>query len=192
MKKYFIIGAVVLLGIIGLFLLFSPFKFDKKTNHYLLSHEVLINRPVQKVFDYLGQSKNAANWSVYVDHITPLNAEEYKDGKVGSARRCFKNENEKGIYWDETILSVSPLKERRLSIYNLNGFPITIEHLVTYQHYENLDEHSTRLKFSLQRRQGDMTFFDWIKIKLAGYIVSCIFKKNLAGIKQQLEQQDEY
>ena len=190
MKKYFLIGAFVLLGIIGLLLLFSPFKYDKKTDNYVLSHQVFIHRSVQQVFDYLGNSKNASNWSVYVDHITTLNTNEHQDGTVGSKRRCFKNKNEKGIYWDETILNVIPQKERSLSIYNLNGFSVVTSHLVTYQHYERIDKNNTRLKFSLQRSQEDMTLLEKIKIKLAGYVVSSIFEKNLAGIKQQLEQQD--
>lgn len=189
MKKYVLIGAATLLSIFGLLLLFSPFEYDKQTDNYVLSHEVIIDKSVQEVFDYVGQSKNASKWSVFVNHITPLNTDTYRDGTVGSQRRCFKNKNEKGVFWDETILNVIPLKERSLSIYNLNGFAVTTENLVTYQHYEIVGEQLTKLRFSLVKARREMGMLERTKIILAAYVVSSIFEKNLKGIKKQLEQQ---
>lgn len=49
--------------------------FDYK----LISHTVEINAPADSVFKFLGNSANAHRWSVFVDHISPLNSDVVKD-----------------------------------------------------------------------------------------------------------------
>ena len=188
MKKHTSIVAIILFCLITVLLFLSPFKYNENTNNYELVQEIIIDRPVKQVFDYLGHSKHASEWSVFVDHITPLNPHWHQDGTVGSQRRCFKNKNEKGIFWDETILEVIPLQKRSLSVYNLNGFPISTTDLVTHQQYENIGDNMTKLKFGLIKPNKEVGILEWLKLKMAGYVVSSIFKKNLKGIKRQLER----
>lgn len=45
---------------------------------------------------------------MFVDHISPLNADQVPDGHVGSTRRCFCYANEQGRMWDEMLTEVIP------------------------------------------------------------------------------------
>ena len=75
-------------------------------------------------------------------------------------------------------------RTRTLNIYNLNGFPITTDNLITKQEYQNLGDEGTLLLFGLYKSSSELNAIDWIKIKLAGYVVASIFKDNMKGIKQ--------
>ena len=46
----------------------------------------------------------------------------------------------------------------------------------------------TKLKFGLIKPNKEVGILEWLKLKMAGYVVSSIFKKNLKGIKRQLER----
>ncbi len=185
--RFFYWMCLALALVVSLLLGFSPFKYNAQTESYALETEIVIQKPVKEVFSYLGNSGNAAFWSVFVDHITPLNPQTHQDGTEGSKRRCFRNKNEKGIFWDETVLENITDRTRTLNIYNLNGFPITTDNLITKQEYQNLGDEGTLLLFGLYKSSSELNAIDWIKIKLAGYVVASIFKDNLKGIKHQLE-----
>src|ERR1700752_3362634 len=75
----------------------SPFGQQKGFNYKLILHSIDINAPVDSVYSFLGKSSNARKWSVFVNHISTLNEDKVSDGKVGCMRRCFQNENEKGL-----------------------------------------------------------------------------------------------
>ena len=119
---------------------FSPFGKYDEASYKLLKHSVVINAPVEKVFQYLGNSANATKWSVFVDHITPLNINEVADGKMGSIRRCFVKANETGMIWDEIITEVIPNKKRQLLVYDLVNFKMTADNLATEQLYEKIGD----------------------------------------------------
>lgn len=177
----------ILLFILALCLfLFSPFK--KNGEQYALENTILVNKPVSVVYTYLGNSNNAANWSSYVNHITPLNTDKVNDGDKGSIRRCFKNEDEEGIWWDEEILTDNTNTERELTIYNMHGFAIQTHNLTTKQLYTAISDTATQLTFGLYKNAEEVTISDWFKLRFAGWIISSIFDKNLEGIKSEVEK----
>lgn len=184
-----LIGLLFIIGVIlGLAIYFSPYKKHKNEKGKSIQISVNIKAPVDSVFAYLGNSANAADWSSFVDHITVLNPEQTTDGTVGSFRRCFQNADEKGMTWDEEIVSVKKSKIRKLTIFNLQHFPIKAEHLATEQRYKKLSKNKTQLTFALYFDQKSTPTLDWIKMHLASYKIAQIFEKNLANIKRICEE----
>ncbi len=187
MKKLFkIIG--VLLIIEALFLLFAPYKFHDNLSMRAIAYEIEIDRNKEYIFEYLGNSKNASEWSEFVDHITPLNSTMVPDGDIHSMRRCFKNKNEKGIKWDEEILEVIPNQKRKLSCFNLEGFFMETDNIRTEQLYEEIDPNKTLLTFSVYF-EGQKSIWETLKIRSASWYIKYIFKKNMENIKMYCEKQ---
>jgi hypothetical protein len=180
MKKY-----LIALSIVSLLSLF--FLLNKKT-----SHSVVIHAPLETVWNYASDSTKAEDWSIYFDHISPLAGVE--DGKVGSIRRCFRRKDETGPIWDELVLTVTPLKYRRIKTYNLQNFKnphLKKAEFLVEQFYQKLSEKKTKLTFS--------TYFlgpfhiDVIRALLpAGGETKRIFKANLENIKAAIEMGDDY
>lgn len=168
--------------------IFSPYKKHEGMEYSSIREEIVVQAPVDTVFAYIGNSENAATWSVFVDHITPINTDKFPDGKVGCIRRCYTRADEKGATWDEEIQIVEKNKRRRLSIFNLQGFTVKADHLLTEQHYAVLDNKRTRLTFTLFFNQGKKTLWDEFKLKLAAWKASGIFRQNLANIKKDIEK----
>mgnify|MGYP000144421480 CR=1 FL=1 len=185
--KYIGITLFVILPILLAWaVLASPFKSHEGFDYLLIKQTIVIDAPVEKVFNYLGNSDNAQDWSVFVDHITCLNGDEVSDGKVGSERRCFVSEDEKGTQWDERITEVVPSKKRQLTIYNLEGFPITAQNLATEQIYEPF-ENKCKLSFTVFYKGAEPTWGEYFKTTLAAYRIKSIFKKNMYNIKKIVE-----
>ncbi|MGV3632141.1 MAG: SRPBCC family protein [Bacteroidota bacterium] len=183
--KYFL---VLLLLAFVCALLFSPYQKHDGMEYSAIQEEIVINAPVDTVFSYIGNSDNAATWSVYVDHITPVNPDKFPDGKAGCVRRCFTRADEKGTTWDEKIQLVEKNKRRRLSIFNMQDFTVAADHLLTEQHYAVLGEKQTKLTFTLFFEQGKGSFWDELKLKLAAWKAADIFRQNLANIKKDIEK----
>ncbi len=193
MKKIIISTLALLFLIMGVWFFTSPFQYNKTTGLYQLENEITINQSVEKVFSYLGNSANASKWSSYVSHINALNENEVSDGALGSTRRCFKNKNGEGIFWDEEIVNVKVNELRELTVYNLNGFLIEADHLFTRQKYASISEGQTNLVFGLYKPQASHNrFIDWLKLKISGHYVAYIFHKNLNNIKKEVESLDEF
>jgi len=169
---------------------FSPFGKSDEAPYQLLKHSVVINAPVEKVFQYLGNSEHAAQWSVFVDHIIPLNTNEVADGKVGSIRRCFQQANETGMVWDEIISEVIPNKKRQLLIYNLKNFKMTADNLATEQQYEKIGEKKCRLSFTLFFKDVKPNLVDTLEMYLGAYQIKSIFAQNMVNIKRLIEQKN--
>ena len=76
-----VLGTLVVLFIICFaFVFFSPYKtYDSEIKE--IRNEILICKPIEEVFTYLGNSKNASKWSVFVKDIIPLNADTCLDGR---------------------------------------------------------------------------------------------------------------
>ncbi len=192
LKLFFkIIFGITLLIVVSLFFLimFSSFRNNQEVGYKCIALSIEIKQPVEKVFAYLGNSKNASNWSIYVDHITALNTDKIPDGAIGSTRRCFKEKNEQGIIWDEDIVEVIPNKKRRLSIYNAKGFPIMTEGILTEQIYMSLNDSTTHLTFTVFNKNPNLDFISTLKTHIASYSISDIFVKNLKNIKKCLENE---
>jgi hypothetical protein len=176
---------------IAALIFFSPYGVSENFPYKLVAHTVMIKAPAQKVFNYLGHSANAANWSVFVDHIIPLNPQQVPDGAPGSRRRCFKNSNEEGLKWDELITVVEPARRRQLTIYNMVNFPLQAEGLATEQLYRPVSPGETQLTFTLFYQKEKVSLMDKLKLYYAAYRVKSIYKHNMNNIKTALEAAPE-
>lgn len=178
----------VLLLLFGVVFIFTPYRkhSDIYDGSRFISNEILINAPAGKVYQYLGDSDNASTWSVFVDHIIPLNADSIPDGQVGSRRRCYKNADQKGLQWDETILINETNKRRRISCYNLKGFPMVADNIATEQIYTPTGDDRTNLEFTVfyLREPDQWTFFKTI---IGGWYIKYIFYRNMENIKKEVE-----
>ncbi|MDQ3109433.1 MAG: hypothetical protein M3R17_06020 [Bacteroidota bacterium] len=184
------IGIILALSItVCLAIVYSPYGKHRGYDYKLIETYVDIDVPADSVFKYLGNSDNAQDWSVYVDHITPLNNDSFPDGAVGARRRCFRNPDEKGIWWDELITSVEPGKLRQLTIYNMHEFPMSAKGLATEQFYESYDGgNKCRLIFRVFFLHHDPGLWDELKTYLGAYTISNVFNENLANIKHLTEK----
>ncbi|MBI4345991.1 MAG: SRPBCC family protein [Elusimicrobia bacterium] len=112
------------------------------------SNSVEIDAPVELVWAYVGDSRNAAEWSVYFDHITPLPGEP--DGRAGSRRRCYRRADETGIAWDERVERVEEFRLREIHTFAVRGFRDPLLNEAEYrvlQRFEPLPGGRTRLSF---------------------------------------------
>lgn len=183
-----IIGVLIVLVLTGAVLLAaSPYRANPYYPVKAVTVQTVIDRPVDSVFAFLGNSGNARRWSVYVDHINTLNGSAVPDGQPGSERRCFRYADEKGLQWDERIVVVRPGLQRRLSIYHMVDFPLAADSLVTDQLYEAVGPDKTRLTFTLLFQPEAQSSADAVKMRLAAHYVKRIYTQNLANIKSIVE-----
>lgn len=189
MKQSVVLICLFLGAVVTLLWTSSTFNTQTDPQQQMISESIHISAPLADVFRYLGNSDHAKDWSVYVDHISVLNPDVVSDGLPGSIRRCYVNSDETGIQWDEEILRVLPDSLRTLSVYNLKGFNLTAEGLVTDQTYQQLSDGSTMLSFRLHYGEHAPTLFELIKTHLASSKISRIFKQNLQNIKILMEEQ---
>lgn len=188
----FAIAGGLLTTLIVAFISLSPFGYHKGFDYPLIIQTIVIDAEPETVFKYLGNSSNAAEWSVFVDHISPLNAEKVQDGEIGSERRCFGSADETGIIWDERITRVEPGAHRQLEIYNLQGFELKADHLVTDQLYRRTNGLQTSLSFTLHYGDHDPSLWTTLKTYVAAYKISSIFADNLINIKKEIEADQEH
>ncbi len=182
-----VIAILLLWMLLAAVLLLSPYRHSSGFPVKLLACSVEIAAPPDSVFRFLGNSGNARRWSVFVDHIAPLNADSVPDGSPGSRRRCFCKRDETGRRWDESILEVDPGKRRRLSIYNLVGFAAASDHLATDQIYASLPGGKCKLTFTVFFNQAQSTWREDFEMYFAAYPIKNIFARNLANIKRLVE-----
>lgn len=155
-----------------------------------VSKSVEINAPVEKTWAYASDSLQAVNWSIYFNHISPLEGPS-PDGQIGSLRRCFRNKDESGYAWDEVIINVEPQKLRQIVTYNFINYPFNFAHENEYvfvrQLYESLGPDKSKLTFQTIPRNESNPFFRfifWISRGKTGEI----FLKNLENIKAAIEE----
>lgn len=144
---FIILGACLVM--FSTLIFFSPNAKLEGADHRQVAHSIIIDVNANRVFNYLGKSENASKWSVFVDHITHLNALEVRDGDPGFKRRCYCEADETGRQWDELITEVIPAKKRQLLIYNLVDFPVRAENLAMEQIYEPLGVNRCRVTFTV-------------------------------------------
>lgn len=187
LKKFsLIIGLILIFLIVGM-VVFSPYGAQKEFSYKLVKHSIEINAPVDSIFNFLGNSTNAKKWSVYVDHIIPLNTDSFPDGTPGSRRRCFCEKDETGIQWDELITEKIPNKKRQLVLYNLQGFPLTAQHLATEQLYEKAGDNKCSLTFTLFFKDVKPGPWESLKTYFAAYRIKDIYTANMNNIKRIIE-----
>lgn len=181
------IGGGLLVTIIVAFISFSPYGYHKGFDYPLIIQTIVIDAEPETVFEYLGNSNHAAEWSVFVDHISPTNAATIPDGEIGSERRCFGSADETGIIWDERITKVEPGVHRQLEIYDIQGLPLKADHLLTDQLYRRHNGLQTSLSLTLHYGDDTPSLWTTLKTYLAAYKISSIFADNLINIKKQIE-----
>jgi hypothetical protein len=154
-----------------------------------LSESIVIEAPVDAVWSYVSASENAAEWSVYFHHISPLPG-GVRDGEVGSIRRCFRSAAEmEDIWWDELVLEVRPQRYRRILSFNAHGLnpPIlNTGEFYVHQKYEYLDSARTRLTFSAEqiRPSDPLLKARFYSARRAG---KTMFRLNLENIRSAVE-----
>lgn len=185
-KLAYMAPLAVLAFAIGL-IIYSPYQRHPGFDYRLMLHTVDIAAPPDSVFRYLGNPANAESWSVFVDHITPLNADSIPDGNPGSRRRNFCRKDETGKRWDETITEVIPGKKRRLAMHDFVGFSASSDSLATEQLYEPLPDGGCRLTFTLFLT-GRPKWGESLQMFFAAYSIKNIFSRDLANIKRIIEK----
>jgi len=145
----------------------------------IVRESILIDAPKSQIFQYLGNSNNSQEWSSYVDTIYTLNPTRFKDGQVGSIRRCLVNKKQ----WDEKILEVIPNEKRLLYCYNFKNFKLNPPLLYTEQLYESIGD-KTLLTFTILTETHEYTFLKKIKLYFGVFQSKRTFKKNLKNIKK--------
>lgn len=186
--KKIILGVLVLLAMaLAAMVAFSPYKKHEGMEGRSIRCKVEINAPVEVVFAYLGNSDNARTWSVFVDHIVPLNADSIADGLPGSRRRAYCTEDEQGRRWDELITIVEPNQRRQLVVYDFVDFPVTAEGLATEQLYKVLSPEKTEVTFTVFYKDHEPTWMERLKTHFASYTIESIFEQNLDNIRKDIE-----
>jgi hypothetical protein len=184
--KYLSYSTGTILLIVVITILFSPYGRKDRESQKIIKESIIINATSEEVYNYLGNSDNAEDWSVYVDHITSINSETHKDGEIGSVRRCFKSKDETGTCWDEEILITEKNKRRRLSIFNMHEFGVATDILVTEQLYLQKGD-KCEVFLTLFYLPGKANWYDELKLYFSAYKVTDLFKGNLKGIKAMIE-----
>jgi len=182
MKRISFWSAIVILLLFVGAIYWSPYGIKSQLKKRAIISSIVIEAPVHKVYDYLGDSYNASDWSVFVDSILPLNSISHDDGSLGSQRRCFAGDQT--LQWDEEIVSLEKYKVRELSVFNIIGFLVKAENLRTEQIYEEINEGQTKLSLTLYYKVEMDDLLSELKMYLAAYEVSKIFRLNLKNIKR--------
>jgi hypothetical protein len=162
----------------------------------MTTYSIEINAPVNEVWDLLSDNRNAQGWSVIFDHITPMASSPVPEGQIGALRRCYRNADNIGFFWDERTLSTEPYKYRSLRTYNISNTSWEFferYQFTAHQIYQDLGNNMTRLTFG-----GDLD--DYTKYSISElfvfwatqYEVERVFKLNLENIKAMLEQKQDY
>jgi hypothetical protein len=165
----------------------APFRKSKLDGKMSVEYTTAIEVPVSKAFSYLGHSNSAADWSVFVHHITTLNTREFADGTIGCKRRCFCNADESGRKWDETILYVRKDSLRTISIEKLVDFPMEATNLQTQQVYRRITDSTCELTLRLYYVNNEFGWWDGLKTRAGSFTIESVFRKNLENIKEVLE-----
>ncbi len=115
----------ILLGILGgvaalVILLLIIALFTKKS--YVIERDVVINQPVQTVFDYIKFIKNQDNYSVW-NRIDPAMKKTYTgtDGTVGFTY-AWDSANKKAGKGEQQITSIQPNEKLGMAIHFIKPF----------------------------------------------------------------------
>ncbi|MFZ4715225.1 MAG: SRPBCC family protein [Bacteriovoracaceae bacterium] len=167
-------------------------QFEAKTLTWdrAITESVHIKAPIEKVWDYVSDSGKAIEWSIYFHHISFLPGGS-ADGMVGSFRRCFRNENEKGPRWDEETINIQKQESRQIVMFNMQGYFMNFLTQGSYcfvrQIYKAQSDGTTILTFQTQISERCLPLQKFI-FKHSSKKTKDIFLKNLQNIAARIEQ----
>lgn len=164
--------------------------------HITTTYSVDIDAPVKEVWEFLSDNRNANGWSVIFDHITPMASSPVAEGQIGALRRCYRNADNMGFFWDERTLTTEPYTYRSLRTSNISNTSWDFferYQFTAHQTYEDLGNNRTRLTFGgdlddYTKYSIDELFIFWA----TQFEVERVFRLNLENIKAMLEQKQDY
>lgn len=171
--------------IIGMVFLWFNSPYGKYSKSPIVT-SVHIEAPCQKVYEYLGNSDHARDWSVYVAFLETLNSEEVPDGEVGSKRMCYTQEDKQGFSWEEEVLEIKKGKYRKISCYSFQNLFVNTSDLITEQVYEE-ETDGCKLSFTLDYAKKP-SFWELVKIKYSAYKIKSVFEGNIENIKKEMTE----
>jgi uncharacterized membrane protein len=155
-------------------------------------YTVTVDAPMDQVWQYVGDSTKARDWSVYFHHISPLPG--IADGKIGAVRRCYRREDETGMTWDEKVVDVKKHQYRKIHTYNVQGLSIDYFHQTEYnvtQKFKAINDQQTNVTFAFTVRKPN-NFLAWMGNRVLRWSAWRVFKVNLENIKHHIEQGENY
>lgn len=176
---------------------------------------IIINAPIEDVWDYTNDDRNARKWSVYFYKITACPQDECPEnitkraGDVGYVRRCFKYEDETRKYWDEKTIFVEKGEKkwvRTIVASNFFGVKAMGFHkkgqALVKNIFERVGKNKTKLTFitGLIKRSENTSSPNRIQYAFWKFVTknSTIkrtrkyFYMNLVNIKKSIEDKEDY
>ncbi len=157
---------------------------------------VVIDVPANYLWDFLADNSKARQWSVFFDRIMdlPPNPSVSDADGLGARRRCYRNRDNRGYFWDEEVVHVKPGRVKRIYTFNVSNdsWPRSwfSEGSETYTDniYAPMGENQTKFTFattSLSATSGLTRGF----LRLGGHVdlLIEIFSLNLENIKAMVE-----
>ena len=117
---------------------------------------IVIDVPNSFLWAFLSDNSKAHHWSVFFDQIRDLPSNpnvENVDG-LGARRRCYRNQDARGYYWDEEVVHTIPGRLKRIYTFNVSNdtWPRSwfTEGAETYTDniYTTIDENQTKFTFA--------------------------------------------
>ena len=84
---------------------------------------IVIDVPNSFLWAFLSDNSKAHHWSVFFDRIKDLPSNpnvENVDG-LGARRRCYRNRESRGYYWDKEVVHIIPGRLKRIYTFNLSN-----------------------------------------------------------------------
>src|SRR5688572_6045253 len=94
--RWTILSSCALFTGLVLFMRFSPYKKLKGFDRKGIYNSMVIDKPVDTVFDFMCRSNESKKWMHYIDHIDVLANEPENSTEVGKISRFYANSDETG------------------------------------------------------------------------------------------------
>lgn len=175
--------------------------------------EIIINSPIEEVWEFLSHDEYARHWSIFFYSIEmcpisdcPVNTDKL-NSDIGYIRRSYRNKNKEGLFWDEETLSKSMNEKyfyKSIRAFNFHGYGSLgnkAEHLVE-QILIKIDKSKTKLifrsslidkvQFSTKISSAEYFLIDSFFTYISQPRTSSMFTKNLFNIKEWIEKKKDY
>ncbi len=185
-------GSSALLIALVLFIRFSPYKKLSDREQNGIQTRIIIDRQVNVVFDFMFESQNTKNGTLYVDHINVITKQTDSASEIGTISRFYCNNDETGQTYDgEVLKSVKNIK-RVVKLSNFIDFPIEFNEVINEQLFKPISENKCELRLSLYYKNSLPDFWDEIKAHVASYRIKMAIYENMQKIKNELENPMPY